>query len=217
LDGRILEYFEGAFDVVFISLHPFIRPITLSPDLFYPKTYPGKTKIIESCEAVSWKEVLGLGGFKSLDEIDVGLRTRIGGLKEEFQRKDLSDRLDGIEPVLCPSEGGFSPFSENRLLQSLADLGYTSVIVRDQHLDSISTTPIPELLNKKMIPDAGSILTEDDRIYATTHWDSHYSIVCGKTMGVIEELVRATEMEGFYCDSKTEVYWGPRNLTMISS
>jgi len=49
--------------------------------------------------------------------------------------------------------------------------------------------------------------TKDNKILITTHWDSHCSYLCS-SREIVNRIVTETNLEGFYCTSKTEVYWG---------
>ena len=174
-------------------------------------------EILRTCLPVRWSEVATISGLKNLREIDIGLRSRIHGLNEKLSKDDWAKTLDEMPGLICPTEGCFSPFIENKFLTSLKNHGYSKVIVRDEHLSKISTREISELTNVEEIPYAGSILTEDEGIYATTHWDSHFSFFCFKSKDLLNEIIARDGYEGFFCDQETEVYWSVRNLTSTST
>ncbi len=76
-DGKILEYYAGTFEAVYIQLHPFIKAVSINTGLFCPTTYPGRSTIMKHCNPVSWSEVASKVGLPSLAAVDVGLRTMI--------------------------------------------------------------------------------------------------------------------------------------------
>jgi hypothetical protein len=57
-DGKILPFYKGQFDTVYILLHPFFKAQNIKLELFCPETWPSKHEIIEKCEAIFWKEIL---------------------------------------------------------------------------------------------------------------------------------------------------------------
>lgn len=107
-DGNILNYYDGQFGAVYVLLHPFAKPLSISIDRFCPDKWPTKQELIEGAEAVSWNTALQLTGLSSISEIDIGLRTTLLGLKKEFARDDLSDVLRKFgedRSIICPTEG----------------------------------------------------------------------------------------------------------------
>ena len=87
-DGKILDFYANQFESVYILLHPFLKPISIEFDRFRPETWPSKKDIIEGCKGVSWHEILTLTNLESLSDIDVGLRTSIGGLKKKYSNQE---------------------------------------------------------------------------------------------------------------------------------
>ena len=87
-DENVLAYYAGTFDAVHVCLSPFIRPVSISPDIFCPETYPDRQKIIETCAAVTRREVMHLAGLPSIAAVDIGLRTLIGGLNEKYANQE---------------------------------------------------------------------------------------------------------------------------------
>ncbi len=126
-DGKILEFYRGQFDTVFVLLHPFVRPISVDIERFCPDQWPSKFEIIDGCETVTWKRVLALTGLSSLAQIDVGLRTSIHGLKKEAANEDYADRLIALTEelnIIHPSEGQLPPQLENRIYAAIRALGH---------------------------------------------------------------------------------------------
>src|SRR4051794_4391572 len=79
-EGKILEYYSGTFEAVYVLLHPFIDATRIGTEEFRPGTYPSRARIVENCSAVSWAEVAQRTGLPSIAAVDVGLRTAIRGL-----------------------------------------------------------------------------------------------------------------------------------------
>ena len=134
-NGKILSYYEGQFDCVYILLHPFIKPINIEIERFCPETYPSKQEIIAGCKPASWQEVLQLTGLPSLSAIDIGLRTIMSGLKQEFVNKEFAEQIDALvqqHHIVYPSEGDLPELLENRILRAIKTLGHNWLWVGDE-------------------------------------------------------------------------------------
>lgn len=55
-------------------------------------------------------------------------------------------------------------------------------------------------MEEEKIPYSGCVFTPDHSLLVTTHWDSHCSFLCSSKEKI-------DTFEGFYCTSKTEVFW----------
>lgn len=209
VEGRVLEYYEGDFEAVFILLHPFIRPISIESSRFYPDSYPEKAELLVTCEKVPWSEVMLKGGFSSFAEIDVALRTRILGLKSEYEDKDLAARLDSTTEslgIVPPSEGDLPPLLQNELYEALQGLGYTWLWVGDEFCTERKLRWIDDLKVQDVCRGHKNLFTPDRSVLLTTHWDSHFSFACA-SREQLETLVSFGSFEGFWCEPQTEVYW----------
>ncbi len=209
-DEKILEYYKGQFECVFVLLHPFIKPIELSIERFCPAEWPSKKELIEGCEAISWKRILEITGLVNISDIDIGLRTSISGLNKELVNKDYASCLKKVcdkKNIVYPSEGEFSPLIENKIFNSIKHLGHEWLWVGDEFASERKLMWIDDLLEKNEIPSHGCIFTHDHSLLVTTHWDSHCSFLCS-SKETVERILEIDDFEGFYCTEKTEVYWG---------
>ncbi|MBQ4889309.1 DUF2711 family protein [Shewanella sp. MMG014] len=208
-DERILPFYDGQFECVYILLHPFFKPTAIDIERFFPSAWPDKLEIINGCDAISWREIIGLSGVNSLCDIDIGLRTSIGGLKKELSNEQFSKKLAELDQqnIIHPQEGDIPPLLENRLLKTIKELGHDWLWVGDQFGTERKLLWIDDLVEKDEIPSHGCIFTHDHSLLVTTHWDSHCSFLCS-SKEVIEEMLSLDPFEGFYCTPKTEVYWG---------
>ncbi len=118
-DEKILPFYEGQFDCVYVLLHPFFKPTTLDIEHFSPSEWPDKHEIINGCSSISWQEILGMSGLNSFSDIDIGLRASIDGLKKELSNEHFSKKLAELEEqnIIHPQEGDIPPLLENRLLK----------------------------------------------------------------------------------------------------
>jgi len=209
LDGKILEYYDGTFEAVFVLLHPFIQAVSIGVEQFFPATYPSRAALVPNCSPVSWKEVASKAGLRSLAAVDIGLRTMIRGLKVELSNQDYADRIESLidsHQILPPPEGCFSDLLYDRVLQAIQSLGYQWVWVGDEFGTERKLIWIEDLKGPTAKATSGhcNVFTPDKELLWTTHWDSHFSFLCSSrhNLAAIQE---ANQFEGFFCTPLTEV------------
>lgn len=136
-DGKILEYYQGVFESVYIILHPFYKAVTLELERYNVETWPEKNEFIKGCYPIAWHEILNLSELENVSQIDVALRTMIGGIKQQYENKmwekqvlDLYKQSEIINPC---DDGLISPFLENPLLYALKEIGYDFLLTVDEH------------------------------------------------------------------------------------
>ncbi len=211
--SKILDFYRGQFDSVYILLHPFARPLYPTIRRFKYVTTPniGKKIITSEYEPISWGEVLALTDLHSFSDIDVALRTSIHGIREEFRNKKFSNilrKLTDTTNIVQPHEGDLSPFIVDKLLIAIQSLGHEKAWIGDNYgIEKPKLHSIETILSNDFIPLQGSILTEDYRLLVTTHWDSHSSFLCS-SKETIDKILQHNSFEGFFCTKYTEVYWG---------
>ena len=210
--GSVLAFYEGIFEAAYVLLHPFLRPLSISLDQLEPETFLSKEQICKSCEAVTWSEIQHNSGLRSINEIDLALRTQICGLKATYARPELAEILktslkrQGIWP---PVEGVFSELIHDKVLSFIQSQGYERVWVGDEFGEERKLHWIEDLKSPDSIitEQCGcNVFTPDQKILWTTHWDSHFSFLC-TSRSTVEKLVSEESFEGFECNPSTEVYW----------
>jgi len=214
-DMPIKEFYKGVFEEVFVFYHPFIKPVTINYELFKPDTYPTRNDIRDNCEKVTWNQFFDISGIESNKKVDRGLRTLISGLKEKYQdqhsalliEKTCREKMLGI-----PTEGAFPEFIMNDVLSAIKTIGHEWIWLGDEFCTERKLEYIDDLIEDNNILDyrAKNLFTHDNRILITTHWDSHFSLLCSDK-NTVEQFVQLTELEGFYCNDKTEIYWSVIN------
>ncbi|AMC35109.1 DUF2711 family protein [Janthinobacterium sp. B9-8] len=214
-EGSVLSFFEGTFEAAYVLLHPFLRPHSISIHQFQSETYPSREQICKSCDAVTWADLQRLSGLKSINEVDIALRTRIGGLKSNFTRLELAKTLKTAletEGIVEPDEGSFSELTHNKVLTFIQSQGYEWVWIGDEFCTERKLHWIEDL----KAPDSEAtqqqhcnVFTPDKKLLWTTHWDSHFSFFCG-SHHTVKALAHDANFEGFECSQSTEVYWSVR-------
>jgi hypothetical protein len=209
-DGKILEFYAGTFEAVFISLHPFLRPTSIDVATFRPGNYPKRSDVAAHCDRILWSEVARLANLASLSAVDVGLRTRIHGLREDLQNDGYAsaiDALSGTHGVMAPPEGLFSDLLHKTVLQSIKGLGYEWLWVGDEFCTERTLRWIDDLLDdEKLTRGRYNLFTPDKAFLWTVHWDSHFSFLCSSESN-LAAVKHSSDLEGFFCDQSTEVYW----------
>ena len=210
-DGRVLAYYSGTFDAVYVSLSPFIQPVSISPALFCPKSYPDRKTIMQSCEPVSWEEVATKTQLPSRAALDIGLRTQIGGLNRKHANDEYASRLNeyldasGLAP---PVEGEHSDLLHNIVLGLFQRAGHQWVWVGDEFCSERKLHWIEDLKNESIptVKGRSNVFSPDKSLLWSVHWDSHFSFLCSSREN-LDRLEVASLLEGFFCNAETEVYW----------
>ena len=215
LDGKILEHYAGTFEAVYVSLNPFIKPITIDAAEFKPGTYPNRANIVANCEPVRWSEVLQLAKLPSIAAVDIGLRTQIGGLRKDLENQNYATAIAALaetQGILPPTEGHFSELLHDKILQSIQSLGYEWLWIGEEFDTERKLRWIDDIKNQEDGLTTGrfNVFTPDKQLLWTIHWDSHFSFLCSSHER-LASIHAASRLEGFFCTSSTEVYWSVRS------
>lgn len=210
-EGKVLKYYESAFESAYVLLHPFIKPVSIGKEEFKPGTYPTRSSVVKNCEAVSWKKAAELAGLPSIASVDIGLRSMILGLRKELSNQEYAGKIESLvesHNILPPLDGCFSDLLHDRVLAYIQGLGHEWVWVGDEFGTERKLYWIEDLKGQEAGPTRGhrNIFTPDKRILWTTHWDSHFSFLCSAK----GNLANIQVFEGFSCTPQTEVYWSVR-------
>lgn len=213
-DGKVLEYYRPHFESVYILFHPFLRLDSIGIESFYGDNWPTKNEIINNCSPISWQDAIELTPLQTQAEIDIGLRTSIGGVKKSLANETAAFELEELtekREIIHPSEGEIPPLLENRIHESIKSLGYDWLWVGDEFGTERKLRWIDDLIKGDELSKPSCIFTPDNRLLVTTHWDSHCSFLCSSKKN-IEKILEFDQFEGFYCTENTEVYWGAHNF-----
>lgn len=195
----ILNFYKEYFDSVYIMLHP-----------FYQANEQG-----EITKLFSWKEMVALTGFADINQLDVAMRNSIGGLVKRWENKADVDRLQSTckqADLWIPSEGQFQDALRRGMLMSLQGMGHHYIYVADEWGYERKLDYIPTMIGgKDEVTLTWSCLrnwyTNYNELLYTTHWDSHFTLLCSDK-ATVESLLDKHPFEGFYCNELTKIYWG---------
>lgn len=219
--GRILDYYQGQFECVYILLHPFLillhpflAPQKIDRDRFTPSGWPTRKEIIDGCEVVSWRKMMKLTGLESIAHIDIGLGIISGEIIAETDNKEHKEYAEILldlcreNNIIIPKRGELSPLLENRIYQALKKTGHESAWVGDEFGWDRESDLIDNFIEKEKsaVPPHGSIFTYDHSILVTTHRESHCSFLCS-SREIRDKLLGYDPFEGFFCTPTTGVYW----------
>lgn len=208
----IKEYYNGVFEEVYIFFHPFIKPKTIKYELFEPDTYPSRADIIKHCEMLTWRQFLGISGIENYKQLDIGLRTTISGLNQSVKNEKLAKAIIDIceqEEIIAPTEECFPEALITGVLESIKKEGHDWIWYGDELGTERKLEYIDDLnANCDTFPPIHPInlFTHDHSILLTTHWDSHFSMLCSDK-DTVNQIVKSCNLEGFYCDESTMIYW----------
>jgi hypothetical protein len=216
-DIPIKEFYKKYYNDIYICLHPFLLLRNTDDNILFssPENYPNKNSIILKCKKIFWNDIIKYTGLDTWDEIDIALRTMIGGLNSRFAREDLAKTLmKKIEEnnIVPPDAGRMSDILYNDLLNSLKDIGHQWLWVGDEFCTERKLFFIDDLIeNNEMLSFDNKIMfTYNHEILFATHWDSFFTLICGEK-NYIDKSISKYHLEGFYCNEETKIYWSCQN------
>lgn len=208
-DGKILQYYAGAFEAVYVCFNPFIRPSRISPERFCPEYYPSEAEILEHCDSVRWSDVVNLAGLSSYAEVDQALKTYTQSLRSEFANETNAERLRNLfdqSVVMPPDRGEFSPFLWRTVMSKFQELGHDWVWVGDEFCSERKLEWIEDVATHGPKQCHANLFAPDKSILWTSHWDSHFTLLCG-SQSDLQRFSNEDLLEGFFCSPSTEIYW----------
>ncbi len=216
-DFPIMEFYKGFFESVFVSLNPFMKlneSSEYSTENFWNEeiNIEDKKKITENTTLLEWKNISEKSKLKDINEIDIALRNSILGLNKVAENKNylkiLNDFLESNN-ILPPNEGYIPEIQQNELLKSIQNLGYEKICIGSEFGEQMEIQEIIKIIESDKGIYQRNLYTEDKRILITVHWDSFQIYICSSRKNV-GKIVKEANLEGFYCDLKTEIYWSLR-------
>jgi hypothetical protein len=202
-DIPILSFYKGYFESVYIILHP-----------FYKEDREGKM-----VDIITWKDFASLAGFADINQLDIALRNSILGLNQKWENdvdvnvlKDTCKRYN----LQMPTEGVFQDALKSIMLRILQEEGHNYMFVADEFGLERKVTHIQDFLEGKdditlTYDGHNNWYTNHNEILYTSHWDSHFTMLCSSKV-TIENILARHNFEGFYCDENTKIYWSLRDI-----
>jgi hypothetical protein len=210
-DIPILEFYNGFYDCIYIILHPFYKVVDQDEIKFDLKTWPTKKEINRCTQKLSWQDFIKLSGIENINRLDIALRNSIWGLNNKHKNdEDLGLFNNATEKysLIPPGEGDFSDILINEMLEALLFLGYDWIFVGDEFGHERKLQYIQDIIDDEVEVNYHheNWYTPKNEILYTTHWDSHFTMLCSDKR-TVEKILEKYPFEGFYCKPDTEIYW----------
>jgi hypothetical protein len=211
LSEPLVEAYGGAFECVFVVLHPFVR---VPAELAWSATrqYPCDAEIAARGEKVAWTEVAAHTSLKSCARINQSLLTSIGSLADHVADpagRDELQRFLASQPIWMPVEGRFEPLLQPDLLHIFAEAGADKLtfVPEFPNSDPVVRLPLAGLRQGAIpFPARGTLLAPDDSFLFTVDWDSFFTLFYG-SRSFVARVAAGLNLEGFFATPNTEHAW----------
>ncbi|MGZ5280640.1 MAG: DUF2711 family protein [Bacteroidia bacterium] len=190
-----------------------IPPFNANIFSYSNKDYPTDEEVYKSGKIISWDTIVKGSGLANYSELNKALRTSIGALRQDFQRPELTEKLNnytGIHNIWHPTEGGFDTISKISIYNAFKLLGKNQVIVIDEFYETTSTLELNNLTEIDFAEKVGYkdyfIFSSDKELLFTIEWDSFFFLIA-TDKDKMNKIISGKLFEGFLCDEKTEHNW----------
>ena len=210
-DAPLIEAYDGAFESVYILLHPFI---SVPNDLAWQSTkqYPGDEQILSVGAKYTWADVAGKARLGTCAKLNQALLTSIASIDEDLRdyaaSSDLTRFLES-HPIWMPTEGRFEPLLQMDLLDAFeaAGCGELAFIPEFPATDPVQRLNVQSLKRREVpFPNRGTLTALDESFLLTVDWDSFFTLFYGPRE-FVNEVVRRNSLEGFFATPTTEHTW----------
>ncbi len=208
---QLPEHFKSA---AFI-LHPFEK----MPDGWEGKRrenklkrfFPTEEELFLLGKAVKWEEVRKASGLNSLDEVAIALKTFIGALNRNYERKDLEETLSTFvhTDLYLPVEDSPSLFIVEDLMKILSSKGAKKLLYSDPIHNKSGTLEISSItpLQLSRLAYKEIMITGENQDFAFMNvFDSFATVLMSKEEN-LGDLLDALNIEAVICDENTHVDW----------
>lgn len=174
---------------------------------------PSEGSIIEFYKGYYDCVYIILHPFMKCHDIKKFMEKDVRHTKEEILQ--LTDNISWNKVVsLCgfkdiiPPEGNFSELLLDNMLGVAMELGHDWIYLGDEFGWERKLEYIHDIIENKVNANFHheSWYTPKNEILYTTHWDSHFTLLCSDKQ-TVEKILSKYPFEGFYCSEKTEIYW----------
>lgn len=207
----LLEAYGGAFECVFVVLHPFVRvPAELAWSVTH--RYPSDAEIAAYGAKAPWTEVAARTSLKSCARINQALLTSIGSLEDHVAdpagRGELQRFLES-HPIWMPTEGRFEPLLQPDFLHIFAEAGAEELIFVPEfpNSDPVVRLALAGLRSGSIpFPARGTLLAPNHSFLFTVDWDSFFTLFYG-ARAFVARVAAGLNLEGFFATPNTEHAW----------
>jgi hypothetical protein len=211
-DAPLLEAYGGAFESVFVVLHPFIQ-VPESNSWRAIRRYPDDAQIATLGTKYPWAQVAAQTGLTSFARLNQALLTSIGSLVDYLAdpagRNALQAFLES-QPVWMPVQGRFEPLLHSDFLDVFVAAGAQELVFVPEfpHTDPVARIPIAGLRSGSVpFPvSCGTLLAPDASFLFTVDWDSFFTLFYGPR-AFVARTARSLNLEGFFASPNTDHAW----------
>lgn len=211
----ILKQIPNNFKSAAILLHPFVQMPSgwgkSRSKRKYELHYQIDEKLLNIGNPIKWKEIISYSDINSYKELAIALKSSIGSLKTEYERIDLTNKLNSIlNPDMCyPSEDSTSVFLLDSLLKILSSKGAKNLYFSDPILSTngLLNTQFTNSIDICKLSGTELIVTDENLDFAfMSLYDSFTTLLLAKDDN-IEHIVHSMNYEALICDQKTLIDW----------
>lgn len=212
-DAPIKNQLPQDFKSVAILFHPFIQmPIGWEQTKRknpYEHIYPSDEEILKYGKPVLWEKIISDCELNNTKELAIALMTAISGLKKEYSRPDLAEKLNLQSDVYFPSEDSISVVMLDDILKVLSLNGAKSFYYSEPIFDKNGWIEISETnaLQISKITRSEIFLSDENMDFAfMSIYDSFITLFLSKNES-IENIVEKMNWESIICGEDTTVNW----------
>lgn len=207
----LLGAYGGAFECVFVVLHPFVR-VPAAMAWSATRQYPSDSEIAARGAKATWMEVAAATGLSTCARVNQALLTSIGSLSDHLADPAAQNQMQRFleaQPIWMPVEGRFEPLLKPDFLRVFAEAGAEEIVFVPEFPNSEPVTRLPLAgLREGAIPFPvrGTLLAPDHSFLFTVDWDSFFTLFYG-ARPFVERVAAALNLEGFFATPNTEHFW----------
>jgi hypothetical protein len=208
-DDTILGFYKGCFDEVFISFHPFFKVLNKKNLQYFGEIWPDKTTLLNNTVPVTWREIMQIFNLSTFRELNRRLLESIHAIdiKDILEVRRFNETLQA-NMIVPPNEGCFNEYLFDDFIEIIKEMRYNGLILSDEWGENSVELKVSEA-KKTEVPFSEAFqnaYTSDYKILFSVHWDSFSTMLCGKK-GQLQDYVSRHNLEGFFCDKETKIYW----------
>jgi hypothetical protein len=197
------------YEATFIILHPFLKIKVGSDITFESGKWPSKVEIIQHTTRLTWSDIVIQAQLKDIRELDRLLAFLHCAWKNAdregwIKLKTVLDLNNYIEAQV----DRYPEILTNLTLELLKSYGYSNILLYSDITSTRTSYKIQDLIDspRGLPEDNPRILTPDDRILFQTNFDMRFTYLSADRK-TIDDIVRKLDLEGFYCNDSTKIYW----------
>ena len=206
-----MEAYGGAFESVYVILHPFI---SVPDELAWKATkqYPDDEQILSVGAKYTWADVAGKARLGTCAKLNQALLTSIGSIDEDLRDYAASSALTSFlesQPIWMPTEGRFEPLLHTDFLDAFEAAGRGELVFVPEFpaTDAIKRFSVQGLKRREQaFPNRGTLTAIDESFVLTVDWDSFFTLFYGPRE-FVTEVVHRNSLEGFFATPTTEHTW----------